>query len=238
MKLTPAQRLEAVQNAEAIRLGYHPFVPFFLVREFESGSVPCDEPPGMTERAYAYWLAAGGEVRPASLEVDGWRLQVSCDATGLKWWEIMYRAGGIWRTVKSGGYSRTAPVATLLACAGAEANGLGIVTTEPSLLPREPVAATARADAGRAEFSATVLTAQTNATGDAIELTPEDFHGVPVLNRYGDKIGTVSEVTSDGARLMIRGKLDRAAVDSLELTMLSRSTLAPSREFKPKGGKS
>jgi hypothetical protein len=48
----------------AVLAGFDDRCPEFMIRDFEKGEVPMDEPPGLTERAYMLWKFCGGEVIP------------------------------------------------------------------------------------------------------------------------------------------------------------------------------
>jgi hypothetical protein len=48
----------------AVLAGFDDRCPSFLMRRFEQGHEPCDEPPGMEERAWLLWKFCGGEIIP------------------------------------------------------------------------------------------------------------------------------------------------------------------------------
>ena len=48
----------------AVLAGFDERCPVFLMRRFEKGHAPHDEPPGLEERAYLLWRFCGGEVIP------------------------------------------------------------------------------------------------------------------------------------------------------------------------------
>lgn len=61
-------------------------VPDFLIKQFEEGYAPGDEPPGMEEMAYKAWKEAGGtKIRKTVKEMALERLQYIMDHSRATW---------------------------------------------------------------------------------------------------------------------------------------------------------
>jgi hypothetical protein len=48
----------------AVLAGMDDRCPPYLIEQFQNGHRPCDEPPGLEERAYLMWRFCGGEPIP------------------------------------------------------------------------------------------------------------------------------------------------------------------------------